>query len=546
METPKKQLECELRGPITWSDFLDLKERLEGDFGTFKVTKELAIFVQGAHDIRIKINTDGGRFVYKRKIGINDYKKEIEIDIDKKDILNFIEILSYVGFNSALYSYVEKYEAKKDNKSFSIKLGSKIGDFFEIETLLLNENEIGKATRDMERYINQIGLQLWSNEIYNDLLKSSWKSSKSEPLVGQENRHYNKAILNAMDKLYQVNNDNHKNLREILETASNDYTQEEEKFFSKHKRPLLSKRPLGKVRISITSSIIIPTYNSKGTLITTLLSLNNQALTKKEFDLMEVIIVDDGSTDNTNLEVNKLKFKFELKYIKQNHIGRANARNIGVAVAKGDVIIFLDSDIIIDKNFVREHVMRHETIEKAVFISFKENINLKKKDINFLLEGKVEPNIENDFRFHKKVDKKWLRIHRHVRAIECRDVKILEETNNFKTFGGNRVCGVWDLSSMVITCAISMKRAEFLDCGGFNLQFKGWGMEDTFLGTCLIARGNFIIPVFSTGVFHIEHKPRSGGERRRLKEFNKNVLVYLDLVSQRADKVIKNLHAKRT
>ena len=69
-------------------------------------------------------------------------------------------------------------------------------------------------------------------------------------------------------------------------------------------------------------------------------------------------------------------------------------------------------------------------------------------------------------------------------------------------------------------------------------------MEDTFLGTCLIVRGNFVIPVFSTGVFHIEHKARSGNESQKIREFNKNVLVYLDLVGQRPDKIIKNLHGK--
>jgi glycosyltransferase involved in cell wall biosynthesis/adenylate cyclase class IV len=544
MKNPKKQLECELRGPITWSDFLDLKKKIEEDFGTFKVTKELAIFIQGAHDIRIKINTDGGSFVYKRKVGINDYKKEIEVSITKKDILKLIETVSYIGFNGALYSYVEKYEAKQDNKSFSVKFGSKIGDFFEIETLLSNESDIAKATRDMEKYIVQLGLQLWNNEVYDDLVKSSWKDVKTGPLFDQESKCFNKAIVSAIEKIYQSSDDNHQNLREILETTSNDYTREEEIFLSKYKHPLLSERPLGKIRISTTSSIIIPTFNSKETLIATLLSLNNQSLTKKELSLLEVVIVDDGSTDNTNLEVNKWKFNFEIKYIKQNHIGRGNARNIGVAVSKGDIIIFLDSDIIVDENFVKEHVLRHEAIEKGVFVSFKENISLNKSRINLFLEKSMKPDIRNDFRFHKKVDKKWLRVHRHVRSIECRDVKILEETNNFKTFGENKVCGVWDLSSMVVTCAISIKRTEFINCGGFNLQFKGWGMEDTFLGTCLIARGNFIIPVFSTGVFHIEHKPRSGGERKRIKEFNKNVLVYLDLVSQRVDKVIKNLYAE--
>ena len=72
---------------------------------------------------------------------------------------------------------------------------------------------------------------------------------------------------------------------------------------------------------------------------------------------------------------------------------------MGAAISKGDVIIFIDSDIIIEENFIREHVLRHEVIEKGVFVSFKENINLKDDDIlSFVIENK-KPNIRNDFRF---------------------------------------------------------------------------------------------------------------------------------------------------
>ena len=540
----KKQLECELRGPITWSDFFDLKKRIEEDFDEFVVTKELAIFIKGEHDIRIKINSRGGRFVYKKRIGINDYKKEIEVNIENTEILKLIEILSSLGFNNSLYSYVEKYNAKKDNKSFSVKFGSKIGDFFEIETLLSEEKDINQATLEMEDYIKKIGLNLWSNEVYNELLKSSWKNEKEEPMFDQKNDSFNKIIINSIEKVLHKDGVFENTMKEILEITTNDYSDEEKKFLSVYKQNLNSENIINGKHFSTKTSIVIPTFNSKETLLGTLLSINAQNLTKREKGLLEVIVVDDGSVDNTHNEIDKLKYNFELKYIKQNHIGRGNARNIGVAISKGDIIIFLDSDIIIDENFVREHVLRHEVIEKAVFVSFKQNINIEHHDIIKFIKENRKPNIKNDFRFHKKVDPEWLRMHRHVRSVECRDVKILEETDNFKTFGLNKICGVWDLSSMVVTCAVSIKRSEFINCGGFNLQFKGWGMEDTFLGTCLIVRGNFIIPIFSTGVFHIEHTTRSENEPQKIREFNKNVLVYLDLVSQRANKVIKNLNDK--
>lgn len=202
----KKQLECELRGPITWSDFFELKRKIEEYYGEFVATKELAIFIKGRHDIRIKIDHNGGRFVYKRRIGINDYKKEIEVKVASSEVLKLIEILSCTGFNNALFSYVEKYEAKKDSKSFSVKFGSKIGDFFEIETLLTQEHEIKNATTEMENYINKLGLNLWSDESYDALLKSSWKDSEEESMFDETNNTFNRVINDSMEKIFQKNN----------------------------------------------------------------------------------------------------------------------------------------------------------------------------------------------------------------------------------------------------------------------------------------------------------------------------------------------------
>lgn len=202
MELSKPQLECELRGPITRADFVELEKRIGVDFGNFRATKELAIFIQGTHDLRIKITPDGGRLVYKNKIGINDYKQEIEVGIEKEYILNQIEILSAIGFNQARFSYVEKHEAKKGNRSFCVKFGSKIGDYFEIETLVSTEKDIAKVTEDMENYINQIGLQLWSQETYNDLLADSWKDTETEPLYDFEIKHFNQTILDAIEQIF--------------------------------------------------------------------------------------------------------------------------------------------------------------------------------------------------------------------------------------------------------------------------------------------------------------------------------------------------------
>jgi glycosyltransferase involved in cell wall biosynthesis len=87
-------------------------------------------------------------------------------------------------------------------------------------------------------------------------------------------------------------------------------------------------------------SVIIPTFNRAAQLHQTLESLVNQIY--KNF---EVIICDDGSTDNSAEVVNAYKSKLDLIYLwEPNWGGPAHPRNIGIKAAKGEWICFLDSD----------------------------------------------------------------------------------------------------------------------------------------------------------------------------------------------------------
>ena len=84
-------------------------------------------------------------------------------------------------------------------------------------------------------------------------------------------------------------------------------------------------------------SIIIPTYNSAQYICEAIESVLNQ--TYKDF---EIIVVDDGSTDNTK-EVIK-PYLNKIKYIYQQNSGPSAARNRGIKEAKGEYIAFLDAD----------------------------------------------------------------------------------------------------------------------------------------------------------------------------------------------------------
>ncbi|MFQ5752310.1 MAG: glycosyltransferase family 2 protein [bacterium] len=85
-------------------------------------------------------------------------------------------------------------------------------------------------------------------------------------------------------------------------------------------------------------SVIIPTYNRRKMVCEAIESVFNQ--TENDF---EIIVVDDGSTDNTNEEIKR--FGDNLTYIHQEHTGSiARTRNEGIKIAKGNYIALLDSD----------------------------------------------------------------------------------------------------------------------------------------------------------------------------------------------------------
>ena len=96
-------------------------------------------------------------------------------------------------------------------------------------------------------------------------------------------------------------------------------------------------------------TVIIPTYNEEKAVIACLESLRDQNL--KDF---EVIIVDDGSTDNTLAIIKGLGIEsYDLKVLKQEHKGPGAARNLAAKKANGDILVFVDADMTFDKNFLR-------------------------------------------------------------------------------------------------------------------------------------------------------------------------------------------------
>ena len=94
-------------------------------------------------------------------------------------------------------------------------------------------------------------------------------------------------------------------------------------------------------------SLIIPAYNVEKYIKKCLDSVLNQT-----YNNYEIIIINDGSTDNTSKILESYKSNKKIKIINQENKGLSNARNTGVSNAKGDYILFIDSDDFIEKELL--------------------------------------------------------------------------------------------------------------------------------------------------------------------------------------------------
>jgi len=103
-------------------------------------------------------------------------------------------------------------------------------------------------------------------------------------------------------------------------------------------------------------SVILCTYNRAGFLEKSLEGLARQTVSKKDF---EVIIVDDGSQDNTTAVVEAFNGILPIQYLYQENKGLAFAKNRGIEKAQGDILVFLDDDDQASPSFLEEHLKTH-------------------------------------------------------------------------------------------------------------------------------------------------------------------------------------------
>ena len=250
-------------------------------------------------------------------------------------------------------------------------------------------------------------------------------------------------------------------------------------------------------------SIIIPTYNRRAYLEKTLASLSNQTY---DVSLFEVIVINDGSVDTTSNIEEENKFPYATRWIHQENLGRSTARNRGLSVAQGDLIVFIDDDRLCCPEMLNEHYNAHTQHPNSVVIGRRRNVYSVKPD---------KP--QDIFIFAYLVAKSQLAFLAEVDLITGWDIAnnfdIVEKLSYgldfpfeyFAARSGSGVCDAeacWDL---FVTSNASVHKAVLDNVGYFNEHFIGWGVEDMELGYRLLKSGiNFVLNPNATN-YHQNH-----------------------------------------
>ncbi|MDF1877431.1 glycosyltransferase [Sulfurimonas sp. SAG-AH-194-L11] len=127
-------------------------------------------------------------------------------------------------------------------------------------------------------------------------------------------------------------------------------------------------------------SVIIPSYNRDEFLQRAI-----ESVLKQTYQALEIIVIDDGSTDNTSIIVQKFP---NIKYIYQKNSGVSSARNLGIANACHEWLAFLDSDDEWVTNKLEEQVSFHKDYSET-FVSYTDEIWIR-DDINVKIPKKFQ------------------------------------------------------------------------------------------------------------------------------------------------------------
>ncbi|MBT2699821.1 glycosyltransferase [Bacillus sp. ISL-40] len=223
--------------------------------------------------------------------------------------------------------------------------------------LYINGKFVKKGERSLKTYIYPSGMiggqpGLFFNGDINEI--RLWGHCRTEQNL---NDNLNKKLTGSEAGLYGVWPTPPVNERETQKVNTKKQNSQDKKDLGSNEKQI-EKTQVNKNQ-DIEVSIIIPSLNKYPLNLFTLLSLEHQTFNPSK---MEVIFIDDASTDQTEEKLKDYSPPYHFKYIRnKKNLGRSQVRNLGIRSARGNILIFLDAEMITESDFVEKHYKYHQS-----------------------------------------------------------------------------------------------------------------------------------------------------------------------------------------
>lgn len=250
-----------------------------------------------------------------------------------------------------------------------------------------------------------------------------------------------------------------------------------------------------------TCSVIIPTYNRSTLLGYTLDSLTRQTLPPERF---EVVVVDDGSSDDTAEVVAGYADRLHLRYLYRDDEGWrvAAARNAGIAAARGTISVLVDSGVLLHSQSLAAHVARHDSEDGPVaVIGYVHGFNADNEDADSMVRAIRVDDVDGTLA-DLIADNRWP---------DVREEFYARHHDEFADLPAPWVV-FW-------TCHVSVHTEQLRAVGGFDEQYRSWGGEDLDLAYRLHRAGTRIVLERRADAIHYPHR-KSLDENNDLAEGN--------------------------
>lgn len=229
-------------------------------------------------------------------------------------------------------------------------------------------------------------------------------------------------------------------------------------------------------------SVIVPCHQTPAaTLARTLASLEGQTYPRKMF---EVIIVDDGSDPplarlpSTPLDVKVIRRERDVFGNALTRSTAGQARDTGVRAAAHDILLFVDSAMLVEAGWMEAHARWHHAVSDALTVGVRAHVDVSGLDAETI---RRRPGTLQELLSDRPAD-------------PPRYERYLAETDDLTT-------RVDDPFQMVVAGNLGMRRRFYRELGGFDESFTFWGFEDVELGYRAYARGGLLVPVRHPGAW---------------------------------------------